>query len=71
MRFVYVPQKLFCAGPLGPFQAAEIALRLLQSLAQLQPAVDGHGCVVLPPPVVHRQLASERCLPHLAQVETC
>ncbi|KAK9868448.1 hypothetical protein WJX84_004951 [Apatococcus fuscideae] len=55
-------------GALGPFQAAEVALRLLQSLAQLQPAMDGRGCVVLPPPMVHRHLASDRCLPHLAQV---
>ena len=56
------------AGTLGPFRAAEIALRLLHSLALLQPAIDSQGGVVLPPPVVHQQLASERCLPHLAQV---
>ena len=56
------------AGTLGAFEAAEVALRILQSLAQLQPAVDGQGSPLQPLPAVHRALASPQCLPHIAQV---
>ncbi|KAK9809260.1 hypothetical protein WJX72_012293 [[Myrmecia] bisecta] len=55
-------------GTLGPFQVAEIVLKVLHTLAQLQPAVDASDQVLQPLPVVHRQLASPACLPHIAQV---
>lgn len=57
-----------CAGQLGPFARAEVALQLLLALAQLQPAAEATGQVLQPLPMVHRQLASPACLPHLAQV---
>ena len=53
---------------MSPTEAAEIALRVLHSLAQLQPAVDGEGHSLQPLPTVHRILASPQCLPHIAQV---
>ena len=53
---------------MSPIEAAEIALRILHSLAQLQPAVDAQGHNLQPLPAVHRILASPQCLPHIAQV---
>lgn len=55
-------------GLLGPFDAALVALQLLQQLAALQPAVDEQGCVLTPLPRVHRELAAPTTLPHLVQV---
>lgn len=55
-------------GTMSPTEAAEIALRMLHSLAQLQPAVDAQGHNLQPLPAVHRILASPQCLPHIAQV---
>ncbi|KAK9915634.1 hypothetical protein WJX75_001835 [Coccomyxa subellipsoidea] len=55
-------------GTMSPTEAAEIALRVLHSLAQLQPAVDTEGHSLQPLPTVHRILASPQCLPHIAQV---
>lgn len=52
---------------MSPTEAAEIALRVLHSLAQLQPAVDTEGHSLQPLPTVHRILASPQCLPHIAQ----
>ena len=56
------------AGQTAPFARAEVALQILLALAQLQPATDAGGFVLQPLPMVHRQLASPVCLPHLAQV---
>ena len=56
------------AGPLTPLAAAGVALRVLQALAEQQPAVDAHGEVLHPLPAAHRQMASPACLPHIAQV---
>ena len=53
---------------MGAFEAAEIALRILHTLAHLQAAVDPAGCPLQPLPAVHRALASPQCLPHIAQV---
>jgi len=55
-------------GTMSPTEAAEIALRILHSLAQLQAAVDHEGHSLQPLPTVHRILASPQCLPHIAQV---
>jgi DnaJ family protein C protein 13 len=55
-------------GPLSAFEAAAAALRVLQVLADQQPAVDAHGEVLFPLPLAHRLMASPACLPHLAQV---
>ena len=55
-------------APLTPFQAAETALRVLSSVVALRPATDARGEAVIPLPPAHRQLASPRCLPHIAQV---
>ncbi len=55
-------------GHLTPFQAAEISLLVLTGLATLRPAVDARGEALIPFPAAHRQMASSRCLPHLAQV---
>jgi DnaJ family protein C protein 13 len=56
------------AAPLAPFAAAAVALRALRALAAAHAAVDARGEAVVPLPAAHRQLASPRCLPHLAQV---
>lgn len=55
-------------GHLTPFQTAEVSLRVLTALAILRPAVDAQGEALIPLPAAHRQMASSRCLPHLAQV---
>ncbi|KAF8069423.1 GRV2 [Scenedesmus sp. PABB004] len=55
-------------GLLGPFDAALVALKILQQLALLQPAVDEHGSVLQPLPRAHRGLADPACLPHIVQV---
>jgi DnaJ family protein C protein 13 len=55
-------------GHLTPFQVAEISLRVLTGLATLRPAVDARREALIPLPAAHRQMASSRCLPHLAQV---
>jgi len=57
-----------CAGELGPFGMAGIALRLLHSLVRLQPAQGEGGRILYPLPLVHRQLAGPTCLPHISQV---
>ena len=57
-----------CAGPLGPFQQAEVALAILQRLTDAQAAVDAAGQPLLPLPIAHRHIASQRCLPHIVQV---
>ena len=56
-----------CAGTLGAFEAAEVALRILHALVQGRVAADASGRPLLPLPRVRRQLASPACLPHLAQ----
>lgn len=57
------------AGPLTPFQVAGAALRVLLALARLHPAADPErGTSLYPLPLAHRQMASQRCLPHIAQV---
>lgn len=59
-------------GDLGPFGTAEVAMRLLHSLVELQPAQGEGGRLLHPLPTVHRLLAEPTCLPHLAQVKsTC
>eukprot|EP00882_Tetradesmus_deserticola_P011484 GHRQ01012150.1.p1 GENE.GHRQ01012150.1~~GHRQ01012150.1.p1 ORF type:complete len:544 (+),score=279.40 GHRQ01012150.1:121-1632(+) len=55
-------------GLLGPFEAALVALQILQQLASLQPAVDEFGAVLQPLPRAHIGLADPACLPHIAQV---
>ena len=55
-------------GHLTSFQTAEISLRVLIALAALRPAVDARGEALIPLPAAHRQMASSRCLPHIAQV---
>ncbi|WIA30400.1 hypothetical protein OEZ86_000485 [Tetradesmus obliquus] len=55
-------------GLLGPFEAALVALQILQQLASLQPAVDEAGAVLQPLPRAHVGLAAPSCLPHIAQV---
>ena len=59
-----------CAGTLGAFEAAEVALRILHALVQGQAAADASGRPLLPLPRVRRQLASPACLPHLAQARS-
>ncbi|WIA10346.1 hypothetical protein OEZ85_010538 [Tetradesmus obliquus] len=54
-------------GLLGPFEAALVALQILQQLASLQPAVDESGAVLQPLPRAHVGLAAPSCLPHIAQ----
>ena len=49
-------------------EAAEVALRILHQLVQMQAAVDADGNPLQPLPIVHRTLASPQCLPHIAQV---
>ena len=56
------------AGSLGPFEQAEVALAILQRLTDAQAAVDAQGQPLLPLPVAHRHIASQRCLPHIVQV---
>lgn len=56
------------AGDLGPFGMAEVALRLLHSLVELQPAQGEGGRMLHPLPSVHRLLAGPTCLPHITQV---
>ena len=56
------------AGELGPSGLAEVALRLLHNLVELQPAEGEGGRLLHPLPLVHRLLAGPTCLPHLAQV---
>lgn len=50
------------------YEVAGRALRILSALAGAQAAVDGAGHVLLPLPLVHRQLAGPACLPHIVQV---
>ena len=52
---------------MSPFEAAEVALRILHMLAQLHPAVDPRGYILQPLPLVHRQLVAPSSLPHLIQ----
>ena len=65
-----MPQGSTCSAGLGamsPFEAAEVALRILHMLAQLHPAVDPRGYILQPLPLVHRQLVAPSSLPHLTQ----
>ncbi|KAK3252936.1 hypothetical protein CYMTET_37789 [Cymbomonas tetramitiformis] len=54
-------------GPLSHVQVGEVALSALTRLMELQSAADVAGDPVVPLPVVHRLLASEANLPHIAQ----
>lgn len=56
------------AGSMSCVEAAEVALRILHQLVQMQAAVDADGNPLQPLPIVHRTLASPQCLPHIAQV---
>ena len=67
-----------------PFEVAGTALKVLLALARLHPAtVPGSSTsssssaqadstssnqALFPLPLAHRQMASQRCLPHIAQV---
>lgn len=53
---------------MNPFEQAELALHILQRLADAHAAVDAAGQPLQPLPLAHRLLASPQCLPHLAQV---
>lgn len=56
-------------APLSALRAAGVALRVLQALAEQQPALDPHtGEPLFPLPAAHRQMAAPACLPHIAQV---
>lgn len=55
-------------GVMNNFGVAEVALRLLLVLAEMQPASTAGGQVLHPLPRVHRTLAQEASLPHLCQV---
>lgn len=64
------PRQVFvlAAGTLGPFAAAEVALRVLHTLARLQPAVDlATGQTLQPLPQAHRAIASPEVLPYIVQ----
>lgn len=53
---------------MSPFEQAELALQILQQLADAQAAVDGAGQPLQPLPLAHRLVASPQCLPHITQV---
>ena len=53
---------------MGPFVQAELALQILQRLADAQAAVDSAGQPLQPLPLARRLIASPQCLPHIAQV---
>ena len=56
-------------SPITHFKAASIALRTLQTIISLRPAVSKlSGEAVIPLPAAHQQLASPQCLAHIAQV---
>ena len=59
---------MICAGSLGPFSQAELALQILQRVADAQAAVDPLGQPLQPLPLAHRHMSSAQCLPHIAQV---
>lgn len=58
-------------APYTPSQAATLALKALQALVDLRPAVMGEngggGETLIPAPIAHRAIASPRCLPRITQ----
>ncbi|GAB4814092.1 hypothetical protein N2152v2_001138 [Parachlorella kessleri] len=67
-------------GPMTPFEVACTALKVLLALARLHPATvagssssaqgeaTSYSQALFPLPLAHRQMASQRCLPHIAQL---